>query len=217
MTYLIFDLDGTLTEPFEGISKSILYALEKSGYPPCDEVTLRECIGPPLFYSFTRIFGMSEEMANRAVLYYRERYHTLGWRENALLPHVKEGLEKLHEAGYVLAVATGKPTLFAERILFHFGVRKYLATVVGSELDGSLGKKVEEINEVLFRLNADKGECLMIGDRKYDIEGAKQAEIASAGLYCGYAEEGELEKAGADRVFPDFPSLVEALLVEKNV
>lgn len=209
MKYLFFDLDGTLTDPYEGIAGSILHALSSCGLPPADEKTLRSCIGPPLFDSFTRIFGMSEEQAAFAVSEYRKRYGQVCHLENRLLPFVGEGLKKLGEAGYVMAVATGKPTATAERILSHFGIRESFSAVVGSNLDGTLALKCEEIALAMQKTGAVAAQSAMIGDRFYDIEGGKSLGLYTVGLSCGYAEEGELEAAGADRIFPDFRRMTE--------
>ncbi len=207
MEFLFFDLDGTLTEPYEGISKSILYALSRFGLPDPGEEALRACIGPPLYDSFEHRFGLGKEGSLEAVRLFRERYHDVGWQENALLPGAAEALRTLSAAGKKLAVATGKPTLFAERILRKFGVFGCFSAVVGSNLDGTMTEKKEELGEAMRRLCAPREQSAMIGDRKYDVEGAHALGVFAAGVTFGYAEEGELEAAGADAVFASFPAL----------
>lgn len=215
MKYLFFDLDGTLTDPYEGITKSALYAIDYFGYPRPEERVLRTCIGPPLYAWFQSVFGMTQEQSVQAVEKFRERYHAVGWKENALLPGVKEGLFALKRAGKILAVATGKPTPFAEKILQLFGVAECFSIVVGSELDGSRITKEEELSCAMQAVGATKEESVMIGDRKYDVEGARAVGIKAIGAEIGYAEKGELESAGADVIFSDFPSLVQYLLKDE--
>lgn len=214
MKYLFFDLDGTLTDPYEGITKSALYAIDYFGYPRPEESVLRTCIGPPLYGWFQTVFSMTEEESVRAVEKFRERYHEVGWKENALLPGVKEGLFVLKKAGKTLAVATGKPTPFAKKILEFFGVAECFSAVVGSELDGTRITKEEELSCAMQQVGARREESVMIGDRKYDILGAHALGVTAFGVEIGYAEQGELENAGADLIFQDFPSLTEYLLTE---
>lgn len=212
MKYVLFDLDGTLTEPYEGISKSILYALDYYGIAHPSESVLRSCIGPPLYGSFQTLFGMSVEQSYEAVDKFRERYHELGWQENALLEGAEECLRALKSAGKILAVATGKPTVFAKKILEKFGVLSLFSAVVGSELDGTMTKKEEEIEEAMRLIGATAEECVMVGDRKFDVLGARLCGMDCVGLHMGYAEEGELEEAGAIAVFDRFAPLKEYLL-----
>lgn len=209
MKYLIFDLDGTLTQPYEGITKSIIHALKTCGKEEPPEELLRECIGPPLEYSFSHIFGMNREETAVAVKAYRERYRKVCAEENALMPYVKEGLRRLSERGYIMAIATGKPTVFAEEIVKKFEIAEYFVALSGSGLDGSNSTKREEILGALEAVGeVSMGECCMIGDRKYDIEGGRSLGMHTAGLRFGYAAEGELEAAGAEMIFDDFEKLV---------
>jgi len=212
MQYLFFDLDGTLTDSYEGISKSICYALDAFGLPRPDEAILRACVGPPLYGSFERYFHMSKADAVRAVDKFRERYHETGWRENALISGAKECVTALKAAGKTLAVATGKPTEFARKILDKFDILQYFSAVVGSNLDGTRTDKAEEILVAMKLVGAAKEQSAMIGDRNYDIVGGKQAGIFTVGLDVGYAEEGELTGADPDVLFGDYPSLTRFLL-----
>ena len=144
---LYFDLDGTLTDPYDGISKCILYALDKLGEPPIDEAALRGCIGPPLMDSFERIVGHAS--APLALTYYRERFGEIGWQENELYAGIPEVLDALLADGHRLYVATSKPTVFAERIVDHFGIARHFDGVHGSELDGTRTNKTELLQHAL--------------------------------------------------------------------
>ena len=195
--YLLFDLDGTITDPKEGITKCVQYALSKFDIEEnCDN--LLSFIGPPLTDSFIDFYGFDKQKAELAIKYYRERYAKIGLFENSAIDGIHEVLEKLKEYGYTLAVATSKPTCFAISICEKYDFSKYFDIIMGSELDGTRTKKSEIIYEVLKQLNAKPEEVVMIGDRKYDIIGAKEVGTASIGVRFGYAEDGELEKAGAD-------------------
>lgn len=195
--YLLFDLDGTITDPKEGITKCVQYALSKFGIEEeCDN--LISFIGPPLTDSFMDFYGFDKQKAELAINYYRERYAKIGLFENSAIDGIHEVLEKLKNSGYTLAVATSKPTCFAISICEKYDFSKYFDIIMGSELDGTRTKKSEIIYEVLKQLNAKPEEAIMIGDRKYDIIGAKEVGTASIGVRFGYAEDGELEEAGAD-------------------
>ncbi len=196
--YLLFDLDGTLTDPKEGITKCFQYALEAFGItpPPADELTW--VIGPPLMESFEQGCGFSEERAQEATTKYRERYEAVGWGENRLYAGVAEALTCLREAGFVLAVATSKPEHMAKRILEHFGLEGFFEVIGGATMDRSRSKKADVVSYTLERLGVLKREeALMIGDRKYDVEGAGQLGIPCLGVTWGYGGMEELEKAGA--------------------
>ena len=197
---LMFDLDGTLTDPKEGITKSFQYALECCGIKE-DLENLNRVIGPPLIDSFMEFYSFDREKGMYAVEKYRERFSKTGIHENALYPGIKELLRDLKKIGKTVALATSKPIIFAEQILEEFKIGEYFDVKVGSELDGRLSYKNEVIGEVLRRLgNPPKDSALMIGDRKQDIEGAKALGVHSLGVRFGYAEKGELERAGADYI-----------------
>lgn len=196
--YLLFDLDGTLTDPKEGITKSFQYALRAFGVEESLE-KLNRVIGPPLIDSFRDFYGFPTEKAKLAVDKYRERFAKIGIHENAVYPGISGLLKELKERGRVLCLATSKPIVFARRILEDFGLSDYFDVTVGSELDGTRNYKNEVIREVFRQLGPiDARRALMIGDRRQDIEGAKLCGIASLGVRFGYAEPGELENAGAD-------------------
>ena len=211
--YLLFDLDGTLTDPYEGITKSFQYALASFGIEEKQE-DLTWVIGPPLIDAFMGYYGFSKEQGEAAVAKYRERFSVTGLYENQVYPGILELLEKLQKAGKTICLATAKPEIFAKRILEKFGLAPYFSVVVGAELDGTRNYKKDVIAEVLLQLgNPPLEKVLMIGDRKQDIDGAKACGIKSMGVRFGYAEPGELENAGADYAVNTVAELTGFLLV----
>ncbi|AIQ52669.1 HAD family hydrolase [Paenibacillus sp. FSL R7-0331] len=200
LKHILFDLDGTLTDPKEGITRCVEYALNKFGITVEHLDLLLPYIGPPLYDSFVQIQGLTEEQAAQAVIYYRERYSTVGMFENAVIPGIPELLEALQAKGYTLYVATSKPTVFAEQILKHYGLDKYFRHVGGSNLDGTRSKKAEVIRYVLEQGGITPEEAVMIGDREHDIIGAKACGVASIGVLVGYGSEAELSASGADYI-----------------
>jgi phosphoglycolate phosphatase len=196
--HLLFDLDGTLTDPFPGITGSILHALAAMGrvLPTAEE--LRWCIGPPLTHSFEILLGPDEaHLAATAVGHYRERYGSIGLFENKVIPGIREALDELKLAGHTMSVATSKPTVFAERIIDHFGLRSYFQAVYGSELDGTRTDKTSLIAYIIGRESIQPEEAIMIGDRKHDIIGASANGIPAFGVLWGYGSEEELTGEGA--------------------
>ncbi len=206
-SYLLFDLDGTLTDPAEGITNSVCYALAKMGIQSEPEKELR-FIGPPLHKSFRMFYGMSEEDSFRAVEYYREYYRPTGIFENRLYDGIPEALDRLRRKGYELAVASSKPEVFVNQILEHFSIADRFEEVVGSELDGRRTDKAEVIAEALARLVAVPEDCCMIGDRLHDIEGAHRVGMLAAGVTWGYGSEDELKAAKADVIVRSLDELV---------
>jgi phosphoglycolate phosphatase len=197
MTYdnVLLDLDGTLTDPKVGITKSVQYALDKVGIKVADPDELVNFIGPPLFESFREFYGLDTQSAGQAVKFYRERFTRTGIFENELYPGIFELLAGLQNQGRRLFVATSKLSVFAVRIVRHFGLEPYFEGVVGSEPDGSRTSKAEVIAAVLanYRLTA-KDRTVMIGDRKYDVTGARANGIDSIGVAFGYGSPAELEE-----------------------
>ena len=191
---VIFDLDGTLTRSEEGIWNCVRYAAEKLGFPVPDAATLRKFIGPPLGWSFMEYMGMSEEMANKAVNTYRERYEAVGLFENRVYPGIRRLLRMLHRDGWYIGIATGKPQRSSERIIEHFGLNRYITKIVGPK-DGRGADK-----ELLIRqaLPEDAGEAWMVGDRRFDMEGAKKVGIGAIGAGYGYGSREELMNSGCD-------------------
>jgi phosphoglycolate phosphatase len=197
---LFFDLDGTLTDPKPGITRSIQYALQKLDHPAIpteDELTW--CIGPPLRASFVRILG-AEDHADRALSLYRERFSDVGLYENAVYDGIAEVLTTLGLSGRKLFVATSKPHVFAERIVEHFGLRHHFEHVFGSELDGTHVDKSHLLEYALKTVAVDPAKTLMIGDRSHDIVGAKNNGMRAIGVLYGYGSKDELLGAGASRI-----------------
>lgn len=212
-TCILFDLDGTLTYSHPGIYGCIHYALQQLGLGEPKEEQLRKCIGPSLMYSFQNYFGMDEETARLATAKYRERYAVKGWAENAPIEGAVETLKTLKQAGYKLAMATSKPLIYAEKIAKTFGFSDYFDVEVGSGIDGSFPTKASVIAECMRRLNATADECLMIGDRHHDAEGAKENGVDCVLLKVGYAEnEEEFIAAAPEYVFDGFEELKSLLL-----
>lgn len=201
--YILFDLDGTLTDPSEGLANCVRYALEAAGRQMPGHQKIMQLIGPPLVEGFQSVIGMSHEEAVEAKAKYRERYSIIGLFENVPYEGIALTLSRLKSQGKVLALATSKAESYSVRILQHFNLMKYFDVTVGSTLDGSRETKEDIIHEALRRLHLtqeDYEDVIMVGDRKYDILAAKACGIASLGVYYGFAEPGELEEAGADYV-----------------
>ncbi|MBO5976428.1 MAG: HAD family hydrolase [Oscillospiraceae bacterium] len=210
---LLFDLDGTLTDPGLGITNSIMYALEKMGSPIPEREALYRFIGPPLTWTFGNFFGFTEEDTFKAIKFYREHFSVTGLYENEVYPGVPEMLKKLRDSGKTLAVATSKPEKFAVEILRHFGMAEYFHHICGAAFDETRGTKHEVIEYALGRLgNPERGDVLMIGDREHDIIGAKASGLGSLGVLYGYGDRAEHESAGADYIVESVEALQKALL-----
>ena len=193
--WVLFDLDGTLTQSGEGIWNCARYALEKMGYPEPDAATLRKFIGPPLIWSFRELIGMSEEQALEAQTVYRERYNTLGLFENRVYPGIRYALRCLKKAGAHLGVVTGKPAGPTGRILEHFGIRRYFDSVICAS-----DNKADKEQMIRDSLPEGYGEAWMVGDRKFDMEGGLKAGIHTLGVTYGYGSEQELTESGAEKL-----------------
>ncbi len=211
--YLLFDLDGTITESKEGIIKSVQYALKKLGIETCNQNDLEKFIGPPLLESFMNFYFFDEEKANLAVRYYREYFQEKGIFENKVYKGVPELLSKLKEHGCIICLATSKPEIFSRRILDYFDLTKYFEIIKGSNLDGSFNDKKDIIAFILNELNiTDKNQAVMIGDRRHDISGANENGIDSIGVLYGYGEHKELLREGATAITADINTLYYYLL-----
>lgn len=193
-THVYFDLDGTLTDPFEGITKCILYAIEKLGFPQPTDEYLYSCIGPPLYDTFPDMVG--EDMTLQAVDLYRERFNEIGWLENVPYEGIHDALATIADTGVAMYVATSKPRIAAKRIVEHFEMGRYFERVFGCELDGTRANKVELLKYAVDE-NADATKRIMIGDRKHDLIGATANGIAPVGVSYGYGSHEELNAAGA--------------------
>ena len=211
--YILFDLDGTLTDSKIGITSCVQYALHKLGIEEPDLDELEPFIGPPLTDSFREFYGFDDETVQQAVIYYRERFSTVGLFENNIYPGIARMLERMKQTGRRLAVASSKPTVFVKQILEHFEILSYFDVIVGSELDGTRAKKEEVVEEALRQLlcGGNGHDIVMVGDRKFDVEGAKAYGIDSIGVAYGYAACGELEEAGADVIVETVEELEKAL------
>lgn len=202
--YLFFDLDGTLTDSHEGITKSVSYALVSLGYNEPELDSLFGFIGPPLSDSFKKYYNMDDEEAKEAIRIYRERYSTIGKFENYPYEGIPELLKKIKEQGRKLIIASSKPTEFVEDILKKFEIYDYFDIVQGADMAGLKGTKeavIEGAMEMLGIGEENKAEVVMIGDRHYDINGAKYFGIDSIGVNYGFKQsEKELEEAGATYV-----------------
>ncbi len=213
--YLLFDLDGTLVDTLPGVVKSAQFALKHFGIDE-DLESLRKFLGPPLRYSFCTFYGLSEEQAIEAIMKYREKYDEIGTSESSLFPEIKAILEKARNNGYILGVATSKYEEYAKIMLANLGIAEYFEYITGSNLDESISKKHEVIEEALrrFGITDSRSDALMIGDMKFDDEGARIAGIDSLGVYTGTAKENEHEEAGATYIAYSFPELERMLTVD---
>jgi phosphoglycolate phosphatase len=210
---ILFDLDGTLTDPKLGITQSVQYSLASFGInEPCLD-NLDKFIGPPLKDSFKEFYGFDDYKADEAIIKYREYFSVKGMYENIVYPLIPKLLDALSVQGRTLVVATSKPTVFAEKILEHFELAKYFSLVVGSNLDGSRVKKGEVIQCALEEMGLkDYDKIVMIGDRKHDIIGAKEVEIDSIGVMYGYGSREEFEAADATYIVDSVSDLEQLLL-----
>ena len=240
--YILFDLDGTLTDSGEGITKAVQYALHAQGIEEPDIHKLDYFVGPPLDVSFQKGFGMNREQMVRAVNKFREYYESVGIFENQVYPRIPEMLRACREQNIVLAVASSKPQLFVHQVLEHFDIEKYFNVIVGSEMDGRRTDKKEVVEEALRQLeelarnenfrtdisedNAALGaeemqqafrqemilNTAMVGDRCYDMEGAQEHHLQAVGVSYGYGSEQELLEAGAHMIAATVTELQEMLL-----
>ena len=195
---VFFDLDGTLTDPGEGITKSAEYALSHYGIKVSDRSELYSFIGPPLIDSFMTYYDFSKEKARQAVKYYREYYEKEGVFQNKLYDGIPQLLKKLKKEGNTLSVATSKPEFFAEKILKIYNIEKYFDFVAGANMDETRSKKSDVIAYAIDSLgiSPEKG-IVMVGDRSFDVEGAAAFNIPTIGVLYGYGSETELLSAGA--------------------
>lgn len=197
--YVLFDLDGTITDSSKGIINSIRYALKKMGMDELDEQRLRSYVGPSLRHTFETNYFPEADQATQAIKYYREYYAETGIFENELYDGIISVLEEIKTKGGKIGLATAKPTYFAKIILKHFEIFDYFEVIVGSHLTGSRSDKKEIIFEVLDQFGHPASEKIyMIGDREYDIQGGQHHKIKTIGVEYGYGPEGELKAVGPD-------------------
>lgn len=193
---VLFDLDGTLTDPGEGFVACVAYALEKLGCRPHAEGEIRRHVGPPLEETLARLLE-SQAQIPAAVAFYRERYATTGYLENAVYPGIEHALQELHSRGMRLFVATSKPAVYAERIVEHFGLARYFRAVYGSELDGTRSNKTQLLSHLLAREQLRPESTFMLGDRAQDMLAAAANNVHPVGALWGYGSREELAQAGA--------------------
>jgi len=216
--YVFFDLDGTLTDPGEGLSNSVAYAIDKMGDKVPTKDVLYTFIGPPLIEQFQSTMGYSYEQSKQAVKYFREYFTEKGMMENKVYEGIEEALKALRDDGYKLVVATSKPEPFAIKILNHFGLSKYFDLIAGSTLDETRTKKHDVIAYAFDILGISKEESqnvIMVGDRKHDVFGSHEAGIRCIGVLYGYGDMEEHLMAGADFICPEISNLRE--IVNKSL
>lgn len=222
---ILFDLDGTLTESGPGITRSVQYALHQMGIEEPDLQKLEPFVGPPLNLSFRERYGMNEEETGRAIHYFRESYDTKGIYENNVYPGVRELLQQLHEQGSRLAIASSKPEPMVHRVLEHFGIAGYFDVIVGSHVEEELDNKMGADNKLLMVKKALQGLGLsvepghrksyaMVGDRSFDMNGAKANHVTAVGVSYGYGSHRELEEAGADFIADTVEELGRILMAD---
>lgn len=214
--YILFDLDGTISDPKVGICTSAQHALAKFGIDVPDIEVLTPFIGPPLRDSFRDFYGIKDEDMEKCISYYRERFSTVGLYENELYDGIEDMLKTLHNAGKRIAIASSKPRVFVIKIMEYFHIDKYFDVMMGSELNGTRENKSEVIAEC-FRLlfgsdKPDLSKCVMVGDRRFDVEGAKAMNIPSIAVSYGYGPREELEAAAPDYIADSVSDLTEILM-----
>lgn len=213
---ILFDLDGTLSDPKVGITRSVQYALAKFGIVEDDLDRLEPFIGPPLAESFARFYGFNDGQVEQAIEFYRERFREKGMYENELFPQIPPLLERLKAQGKKLFVATSKPTVFSEEILRYFQIDAYFEQIVGSNLDGTRVAKTEIIAHIIAENpHLVKSEMIMIGDRKHDIIGAQNTGIDSIGVLYGYGSPEEMDAIKPTYVAEDVAAVGTILLGEQ--
>ena len=210
---ILIDLDGTLTDPREGITTSARYGLNKMGHPIADSENIDWIIGPPLKASLAKILNVSPEddLAEQALLGYRERFAVTGLFENELFDDVKDTLQHLHTQGYRLFLATAKPEIYAKRILEHFNLLQYFEYSYGSELSGERTNKGDLIAYILEKEQLNPQECLMVGDREHDIFGARKNGIETIAVEYGYGSAQELDQAKPKARIQKFSDLLQVI------
>ncbi|MBQ3596759.1 MAG: HAD-IA family hydrolase [Clostridia bacterium] len=210
---VIFDLDGTLSRSGEGIKNSVKYALEKFGIYTNDDQLLSQMIGPPLIDGFVRYFGLTEQQAKQAVGFYRETYKVKGLYECDTYDGVVRMLSTLKNKGKKIYIATSKPYDYTLKVLKHLKIYEYFDSVEGAQMTTSTYDKKDIINLCIKSNDCPLESIVMVGDRKFDIQGAKDCNIRSVGVTYGYGDRSELLEYGADYIV-DTVSQLEKLLLE---
>lgn len=212
MRHLFFDLDGTLTDPAPGIGACFLHSARALGHTALTEASVRRFIGPPIREAFGEILGTRDvERIEEALRIYRERFSTIGLFENAVYPGVPDALARLCAAGHSLSIVTSKAAVYAERIVDHFGLRRFVPRVYGAELSGERSTKAELVAHALAGERLAPAQACMIGDREHDVLGAKAHGVATIAVTWGYGSRSELEAAGADQLVDTLEQLIAAI------
>lgn len=213
--YLLFDLDGTLTNPALGITNSIAYALKKNNIEPPEREKLYKYIGPPLIDSFMEDYGFSRDGAVKALWDYREYYEEAGIFENSVYDGIDDLLKSLAENGKKIYLATSKPEIYAKQILEHFNLAQYFTFIAGNTMAEDRHHKVDVINYLYSECpEIKRDEAVMVGDRNYDVIGAHKAGIKCVGVLFGFGDMAEMQAAGADFIAPTVCDLKNILLGE---
>lgn len=194
---ICFDLDGTLTDPKSGITRSIRHALSVLGHPVPENDDLTWCIGPPLLGSLEKLLG-DRQQAAAALVHYRDRFGDVGLYENEVYPGIREALASLRQHGHRLFVATSKPWVYARRITDHFALTDHFEAVFGAELDGTRSDKTDLLAWIRRQASLDPATTTMVGDRSHDIIGGSRNDMTTVGVLYGYGTTAELTEAGAD-------------------
>ena len=208
---ILFDLDGTLTDPGEGITNSIVYALDKFGISVSDKKDLYKFIGPPLYDSFVKYYGFSHENANLAISYYREYFAPKGLYENTVYKGIEDMLGFLADKGVKLIVATSKPEKYARAIIAHFALDRYFDDIIGATMDEKRNTKDAVIAYAIEKCKIVPQNAIMVGDRLHDVLGAKANGMRSIGVLYGFGSYKELSDAGADMIVKDVEQLKKTL------
>lgn len=197
---VLFDFDGTLVDSSEGIFKSLIYAFQKDGKDAPDEATLRKFIGPPIYDSFKTLFGYADEKIDFMIEKYRERYRAVGYREVKVYAGIPELLRRLHENGIKIATASSKPTVFIKQILEEQGLLSYFDYLGGTQFDNISSDKTVILQNAMHILGVSPKETVMVGDRLYDIRGAKGALVPCIAVLYGFGSRAEFTQYGADYI-----------------
>ncbi|MBR2190904.1 MAG: HAD hydrolase-like protein [Eubacterium sp.] len=212
--YIIFDLDGTLSDSKEGITKSVQYALKKVGIIEENLEDLEHFVGPPMLESYINNYGMSKDKALETLGYYRERYVPIGLYETKAYPGVKEILEAVKQSGAKIGMATSKPEGMAIEVAKYLEIIDYFDNICGADLHGPVQTKSDVLNKLFDTTDFVKEQSVLVGDTKYDMEGANKVGIDSVGVSWGTGTEEEMKEYGAKEVFDDYKSLIDYLLGE---
>lgn len=206
VTTLFFDLDGTVSNNFDGIARCLNYALQKLGFPQLADSEVKPFVGPPFRESLPRAFpGIDTEAA---LHYYRHRYEHTGWAENSLYDGIEDAIRQLHLQGFTIALCTSKPRVFAEKILDHFDLTRYFDGIHGPEFDGRFDQKTDLLAHLVNHYKVAPANAVMIGDRDKDVEAALHAGTHSLGVLWGFGSHEELQNAGARRIIESPAQLI---------